>query len=297
MEVAQRDLQLVRRQVVGKPPPVPASVPVSARALPTRVLDLQGAIGNRATMRVLQAAARSGGHDNGAKPRADSARAGGVLLRDAIEPTWRSPALPAGVTALGFDYGWGNRKEMAADLEDMGGSFVVRYLSPEASKNLTRAEADFWAGNEVDLVVVWESGGNRAKGGYDAGRSDGKAAANQALACGQPRERPIYFAVDFDANPSDVYDYFDGVAGAIDPERTGAYGGYRVIKGLLDTNRIAWAWQTLAWSRDYSTKGHPLQWHPDACLRQIDNAFHAGRGQTVDRDYAMCDDFGQWRPE
>ena len=66
-----------------------------------------------------------------------------------------------------------------------------------------------------------------------------------------PAGRPIYFAVDFDAQPGDqgaVDDYFNGVASVIGHARTGAYGGYGLIARSFYDNVIAWGWQTYAWS-------------------------------------------------
>ena len=193
----------------------------------------------------------------------------------------------AATLAEGIDYGWGNFDREANALKKLGGTFVVRYLSHDTSKNLTRAEAEKWAAKGVSCVVVWESSTRRPTQGAQAGAADATEAASQARACGQAETRPIYFAVDFDAKPEAVYDYFDGVARAIGIERTGAYGGIRVIAGLFDTNRITYGWQTLAWSGG--------KWDPRAQLRQIDNDPQSNpRG--YDRDRAVAGDFGQWYP-
>jgi hypothetical protein len=51
---------------------------------------------------------------------------------------------------------------------------------------------------------VWETTANRAGAGRQAGTADAIVAAEQAKACGKPGSAPIYFAVDFDADPARV---------------------------------------------------------------------------------------------
>ena len=66
-----------------------------------------------------------------------------------------------------------------------------------------------------------------------------------------PAGRPIYFSIDFDAQPGQqaaINAYFDGVASVLGRDRTGAYGGYGVIQRLFDDGKITWGWQTYAWS-------------------------------------------------
>ena len=77
--------------------------------------------------------------------------------------------------------------------------------------------------------------------------------------------------------------YFDGVASVIGRSRTGAYGGYHVIKELFDNGKITWGWQTYAWSNGL--------WDKRAQLRQVLNGIDGG---DVDKDLGVAADFGQW---
>jgi hypothetical protein len=98
----------------------------------------------------------------------------------------------------------------------------------------------------------------------------------------------IYFSVDFDATSgqqSAINAYFDGVASVIGRSRTGAYGGYHVIRRLFDAGKIAWGWQTYAWSGG--------QWDSRAQLRQVLNGITVD-GADCDRNEAHDVDFGQW---
>ncbi|GAB3943046.1 hypothetical protein GCM10027614_31110 [Micromonospora vulcania] len=113
-------------------------------------------------------------------------------------------------------------------------------------------------------------------------------AQSQALACGMPAGKPIYFSVDFDASASQqtvINAYFDGVASVLGRARVGAYGGYYVIKRLFDAGKIRWGWQTYAWSSG--------QWDSRAQLRQVKNGVTIG-GADCDLDEAWAIDFGQW---
>lgn len=188
------------------------------------------------------------------------------------------------MTTFGVDFAWG-RPGVSA-LRAAGVRFVCRYLSHDTSgKNLDRAEAETLSAAGLDNVVVWETTATRAGDGYSAGRQDAQDAQAQAEACGMPSDRPIYLAVDYDANPADVESYFAGAASVLPVSRIGVYGGVRVVKALLDRKLVAWAWQASAWSYG--------QWDPRAHIRQ--GGQHYIGGVDCDDNTAMFDDFGQWR--
>jgi hypothetical protein len=185
----------------------------------------------------------------------------------------------------GVDYSSG--RPGGAALAAAGMAFAARYLSHTEKKNLTASEAADLAAHGVSCVVVWETTASRAGAGRAAGIADAKAATAQATACGMPAGRPIFFAVDWDAAPSVVASYFEGVASVLGVARTGVYGGYRVVAHLLDLKLAAWAWQTSAWSQ-----GH---WDARAHIRQYASTVRIG-GVTCDKDTAYGADYGQWMP-
>jgi hypothetical protein len=193
------------------------------------------------------------------------------------------------VGASGVDYSWA-RPDPGA-LHGEGYTFAARYLSHDTSgKSLSAGEADaLWAAG-IDMVVVWEDSGTAALNGFSQGVADAQAADAQAAADGMPAGRPIYFAVDFDAQAYQqgaIDAYFNGVASVIGHDRTGAYGGYSLIQRSFDDGVIAWGWQTYAWSYG--------NWDPRAQLRQVQNGITAaGDGDCCDRDESAADDFGQW---
>lgn len=194
------------------------------------------------------------------------------------------------MSVFGIDYAWS--KPSVDAMKAAGVKFIARYLSNDPSKNLTRAEAT--AANAADIwcVVVWETTAARAKAGRQAGRDDALTALAQARALGMPEDRPIYFAVDFDAGPADypsIREYFIGAAspeGTLSKDRVGMYGGINPIKWAFDNKLITWGWQTYAWSGN--------MWDSRAHIQQYQNGVTLG-GKNVDYDRAMYDDYGQWK--
>jgi hypothetical protein len=184
----------------------------------------------------------------------------------------------------GVDYPW--TKPAPTALRDAGVSFVMRYLSNDASKNLSRSEAAALAAVGIWCGVVWETTAGRALAGYAAGAEDAKAALKQAAACGMPPARPVYFAVDTDTSWARVRAYFEGVRSVLPVQRVGVYGGLQVIQGAADSGLVTWLWQTRAWSGG--------KWDARAHLRQL--GFVTIGGVQCDENTAMVADFGQWQP-
>lgn len=187
---------------------------------------------------------------------------------------------------FGLDYAW--CRISPAEHRAIGSSFACRYLSNDASKNLTRAEADELRSHGIDVVGVWESTASRALAGRGAGESDARKALVQATDCGMPKGRPIYFAVDFDeaaGQAGEVADYFRGVGDVLGVAATGCYGGYEAVRRLFDAKLIRYGWQTYAWS------GCRLD--ARAQIYQYSND-HAVCHHSCDYDHALKEDFGQW---
>ncbi|WP_019631299.1 DUF1906 domain-containing protein [Actinomadura atramentaria] len=192
------------------------------------------------------------------------------------------------MSVFGVDYAWGRPGVKA--LKDAKVEFVCRYLSPDTSgKTLTKAEAEQLSDAGFWLVVVWESTASRALQGRDAGAADAKEAERQAADCGMPKDRPIYFAVDFDAGAGQqkkINAYLDGAASVIGRDRVGIYAGYGPVKRAFDAGKIAYGWQTYAWSGG--------RWDGRAQLQQYSND-HTINGVGLDYDRAAKSDYGQWR--
>ena len=185
----------------------------------------------------------------------------------------------------GVDYAWA--RPSPASLRAQGFEFVARYASYDTTgKSLTHAEAAALEAAGLDVVLVWEQAADDSLSGYAKGVSDATAAQQQAVADGQPAGRPIYFAIDFDAQVSQqpaISAYFDGVASVIGHGRTGIYGGFPVVKRLFDAGKVTYGWQAYAWSYG--------MWDGRAQLRQIPGSVDGG---SLDKDQAIADDYGQW---
>src|SRR5450631_4526841 len=153
------------------------------------------------------------------------------MSRTGIDYAWTHPALPGGC------------------------SFVLRYLSNDPTKDLSRAEADSLKSQGQDIGVVWETTTNEVDGGHAAGVSAAQRAEAKAAACGMPAGSPIYFAIDYDAQVGPIIsDYFRGVAEVLGGvARVGVYGGLRVCRALKAEGLVAYQWQAAAWS---TVNGH-----------------------------------------
>ncbi|MQY08086.1 glycoside hydrolase domain-containing protein [Actinomadura macrotermitis] len=192
------------------------------------------------------------------------------------------------MAVFGVDYAWG--RPGAAALKRSGVRFACRYLSHDTGgKNLTRAEAAELSAAGIWLVVVWESTASRALSGRAGGAADAREAARQAAACGMPADRPIYFAVDFDATAGQqaaINAYLDGAASVLGRRRVGLYAGLGPVRRAFDAGKITYGWQTYAWSGG--------RWDGRAQLQQYSND-HTVNGVDVDYDRAVAADYGQWR--
>lgn len=192
------------------------------------------------------------------------------------------------MAVFGVDYAWG--RPGAAALKRAGVKFACRYLSHDTTgKNLTRAEAGELSEAGIWLVVVWESSARRPLAGRSAGAADARDAAAQARACGMPGDRPVYFAADWDASPTqqdEINAYLDGAASVLGRDRVGLYAGHGPVKRAFDAEKITYGWQTYAWSGG--------RWDARAQLQQYSND-HTINGAEVDYDRAVKSDYGQWR--
>lgn len=190
---------------------------------------------------------------------------------------------------LGIDVAFGGPSPQA--MLDAGKTFIGRYLSHTPSKNLTLHEAITYSRAGIDLIVVWEDGGEGARGGYLRGRSDATTALAQARVLGIPHDRPIFFAVDFDAAGPEVESYFRGVSSVLGKSGSGIYAGIDAVGYILDREIVGSAWQTYAWSNH--------RWDPRARLRQVLISLTGAPlildGDQVDYDKSVATDFGQWK--
>jgi Rv2525c-like, glycoside hydrolase-like domain len=148
----------------------------------------------------------------------------------------------------GIDYAWSHPG--GAAIRAAGYGFVMRYLSRDASKNLTRAELADLRAHGLLVGVVWEGAAKDMLGGRAAGMTDARAAATQLGALGMA-DAFCYFAADWDAAPGEqaaIDAYLDGAASILGRAHIGIYGGYWPTSRALTAGKASKSWQTYAWS-------------------------------------------------
>ena len=185
----------------------------------------------------------------------------------------------------GIDYSFS--KPNLAGIKKSGFQFICRYLSYDSGKNISIEELKEALSLDLSVVLVWETYSKRALKGYLSGWYDGLQALSQSKALGIIG-RPIYFAVDFDASPSQqviIDRYLAGVSKAIGESSVGVYGSYWVVKRCAENKSAQWFWQTYAWS------GGNI--YPLAHIHQYQNGVRAWGG-VYDLNKAKQKDYGQY---
>lgn len=205
------------------------------------------------------------------------------------------------MTTFGLDYVAGPDP---GTLKAHGVDFVCRYLSEVNAltkvKLLTLAEAKALSAANMRIVSNYEWYATRpindglghtwtSQEAFNAGVVDAQTGKQQHTECGGPPDKPIYYSSDFDATDAQlplIGEYYKGVAEVLGLERTGGYGGKRVITYLFDNKLISYGWQTYAWSGG--------AWDERAQIQQYENGVSLA-GHSVDYDRAMVEDYGAWQ--
>lgn len=157
----------------------------------------------------------------------------------------------------GIDQSWGFASP--AEAKKRGVEVVMMYLSPDPSKNATVTKITAYFRVMIGVIFGWEATATRALQGADAGAADAAEACRQLKALIQqvghePKNRVvIYFAVDFDTDPSQypALDDYLTAAGKVCHASGFAIGVYAEADYVEHTagRKITDAeWQTYAWS-------------------------------------------------
>ncbi len=193
--------------------------------------------------------------------------AAGLLLAGCFGPP--PPPSPAAALLLAPGLSRGidlptDARDVSLELKASRIDFVARYYRDPASHwpALSAAEARSVSTGGMKLVVTWESHSHRPSYfSYASGYADALAAYGQARRIDQPAGSAIYFAVDFNAQETDLWgidQYFRGVSagfwraagGHVPAYRVGVYGSGRVCAYLKRSRLAALAWlsNSRAWS-------------------------------------------------
>lgn len=179
-------------------------------------------------------------------------------------------------------------------LKVAGIQFVARYMSHAAWKNMTPAEVQALSAAGIYIVSVWESAGNKASFfTLPQGKMDAAAAVEFGHHIGQTDYSPIYFAVDYDARPNDVFDYFEGIRFVMPQSgsnqslyKIGVYGSGDICKALKEGGYVSYTWlaQAMGWSGSRT--------YADWNIKQLPSGVCAG--MAVDFDETRGDG-GGWK--
>lgn len=180
----------------------------------------------------------------------------------------------------GCDYSWA--RPTIQELRSQGITFAGRYLSG-GGKALTEREALRLSAGGIALFSIYEMGAMNMAGGRVAGEQDGREALRAGRYIGMPRNRPIYFAADWDVQEDQVsacLSYLEQARAVMKGYYfAGIYGGRRVIEAARNAG-FQYLYQTLAWSQGIRV--------PHAQIYQ------SGIAGQIDTDWAYAADFGQW---
>lgn len=163
---------------------------------------------------------------------------------------------------------------LLAGLKSNGIQYVARYLG-NSWKSMDKPEADAILDAGLKIVSIWETNPtNVAYFTKDKGISDAKEASSYANTIEQTEGSAIYFAVDYDAQPSDmasILNYFSGVRDGMDKSyKVGVYGSYSVLQTLFRYHAVDFYWQTTSWSRgNVADFIHILQYQHNTTLAGI----------------------------
>ena len=167
------------------------------------------------------------------------------------------------------------------------GRYAVNDKSP-AGRGITAAEYQRLAAAGIDVFLYWQTTTNWMLGGWAAGVAGAQNAQANIVAAGIPPETPVYFAVDFDAQPHEmaaIDDCLRGAASVMGAGRVGVYGGWAVMDHCSNAGTATWFCQTLAWM-------YGRGWHPVAHLHQY--GFNAWiDGTNCDLVRATVENYGQ----
>lgn len=141
----------------------------------------------------------------------------------------------------------------ATAVKNAGKNFIMRYYKDNGYPQLTQSEAKLISAAGLQVGVVFET--DPTDIGYftaSKGTSDALAAMNQARSVGQPADSVIYFAVDFNASPTQaagaiktyfqaVFDEFNYLISSLGYPYIliGVYGDGAVCSEIKDSSGLA----------------------------------------------------------
>lgn len=197
------------------------------------------------------------------------------------------------------DYSWGRvgggDLSHAQAVASSGFVGAMRYLCypQDGIKRLSPFEVAALHTNGLAIGLVWETTADRAGAGTAAGQQDATEANRQADQLGWPADRPIYYAVDFQASAGAVRPYFAG-AQSVGGRPVGIYGHYDLIETF---SYLPFRWQCAAWSGNGSGSGGSIQGRRVSQYAQLYQRLGYVLGDTCDANDVLAPDWGGWHPD
>lgn len=217
----------------------------------------------------------------GVSPHIEELRKGLLVARDGIDtvvslldgamghPTAPAPE-PEAVHLYGpiaFDTA-GVTTHYLDGLKAAGYRIGIRYLSETPGKPIRPDEARAYVEKGMRLALVFETHGGTRNFHYNdinaaTGITHAHVAAQQAHVVGAPDHAVIYFAIDTDADASQVHSlvlpYFESIRHALTPFRVGVYGSGLVCDSVISAGfaDVPWLAGAMGWrgSRAYAASG------------------------------------------
>jgi hypothetical protein len=158
-------------------------------------------------------------------------------------------------------------------IKQAGYAGVIRYLSSDATKAISPAEAASYHAEKLTVTLVYEDGAADAEGGASTGAA---------------KDRPVYFAVDENL----VAAKYPGALACIDTfakdlAHPPACYGPRPFLAYVKAHGVTYLYETSAASWNTGPEPTGVQLHQDLAQVSID-------GDQVDQDIASATDYGQW---
>ncbi|QOZ77449.1 hypothetical protein XH83_19535 [Bradyrhizobium sp. CCBAU 53351] len=229
------------------------------------ITELQGHIDNLFMDQLAQV-----GKENGLLPQ--SKPTGGPPDNLGASTAGAGSAGPAGSgsTVGGIDCAL-DCQDKAVKIKKAGFTFVCRYYRNASSHYppLSAQEVATLSAAGLSVVAVWESASDKiGHFSFTSGVNEATSAYHQALLAGQPKDTPIYFAVDADFNATEiagpVRDYFRGIASGFDAishhapiYQIGVYGSGLTCGTLTNQGLAKYAWLAMStgWRGSKTFKG------------------------------------------
>jgi hypothetical protein len=184
-----------------------------------------------------------------------------------------------------------NANPNPAEVARAGYTFISYYLAGPGI--MTAAKVAACVANGVAVIANWEWYADPTPRGYAGGATDAQQALATAQSSGIPADRPIYFSIDFDVQPSQyaaVDAYLDGIASVLPRNRIGVYSSTWCIDHLAANGKATWFWQSMSSGFSGGQNG-TLNAHTHIWQRGY---YTTPSGVSCDWDYAITADYGQW---